>query len=126
MSKKRIFKTKTFNKIFNKLGLSDQDLIKAAQEIEVGLYEANLGGNLFKKRVAIGNRGKSQGLRTILATKISKHIFFIFVFSKTDKSNIDNNELLYLLKISEFLLNLSNEQLFSLMSQKYLFEVKYD
>ena len=54
MAKKRIFKTKAFSKWFNKSDLSDTDLLEAVKEIEKGLYEADLGGNVYKKRVAIG------------------------------------------------------------------------
>ena len=84
--KKRIFKTKAFSKWFNKSDLSDTDLLVAVKEIEKGLYEADLGGNIYKKRVAIGNRGKSRGARTIVATKLSEHWFFIFAFTKNERA----------------------------------------
>jgi hypothetical protein len=58
VSKKRIFKTKTFSKAFSKSDLSDVDLLNAVKEMEQGLYEADLGGYVYKKRIAIGNRGK--------------------------------------------------------------------
>ena len=54
MIKKRIFKTKLFSKLTNKYEITDYDLSKAVQEIQAGLYEADLGGNVYKKRVAIG------------------------------------------------------------------------
>ena len=57
MIKKRIFKTKLFSKLTNKYEITDYDLSKAVQEIQAGLYEADLGVNVYKKRVAIGNRG---------------------------------------------------------------------
>jgi len=126
MTRKRILKIKTFNKSLAKLELSDKDLLIAANQIEAGLYEANLGGNLYKKRIAIRNRGKSHGVRTIFATKLSKNIFFLFSFRKNEKVNIDNTELLNLLKISEFLLNLSNDEIRSLLEKNYLFEVNDD
>ena len=45
----RIFKTKFFNKWQNKESkLDNQALINAIKEIESGLVEANLGGNLYK------------------------------------------------------------------------------
>ncbi len=126
MTRKRILKSKTFNKSLAKLELSDKDLLIAANQIEAGLYEANLGGNLYKKRIATRNRGKSHGVRTIFATKLSKNIFFLFGFRKNEKVNIDNTELLNLLKISEFLLNLSNDEIRSLLEKNYLFEVNDD
>jgi len=56
-----------FAKAARKLGLSDAALVMAVREIEAGLVEARLGGFLLKKRIGIDGRGKSGGLRTILA-----------------------------------------------------------
>lgn len=57
MHQKRVFKTKTFDRWTKKL-FSDEVLCGAAREIEQGLYEANLGSGIFKKRVAIAGMGK--------------------------------------------------------------------
>ena len=77
MGKKRIFKTKTFAKWLKGSELTDQDLVGAVMEIAKGLYDADLGCNVFKKRIAIGNRGKSHGVRTIVATKLSIGSFYL-------------------------------------------------
>ena len=53
MPKQRIFKTKTFNKWMIKTDLSDSDIQSAVKEMKNGLIDANLGGNVFKKRVAL-------------------------------------------------------------------------
>ncbi len=78
MGKKRIFKTRKFSQWLKKSNLKDEDLVRATLEIEVGLYDAELGGNLYKKRVSSGNRGKSSGSRLILTTKLGKYWFFFF------------------------------------------------
>lgn len=44
-----------------KHGLSDQVLFKAVDEIEQGLIDADLGGSILKKRVALPGRGKRGG-----------------------------------------------------------------
>lgn len=49
----RIFKNKAFHRWLKEVGLSDNQLKNAAKEISNGLYEAHLGGNVFKKRVAL-------------------------------------------------------------------------
>lgn len=118
MAKKRIFKTKAFFKWSNKLDLSDTDLLEAVKEIEKGLYEADLGGNVYKKRVAIGNRGKSRGARTIVATKLSEHWFFIFAFTKNERANISDIELANIQKIAEVLLGLSSNEINKLILEK--------
>ena len=57
----RIFKTKTFAKWAVKQGINSANLCQAMLEIDSGLVDANLGGYLIKKRVAINGKGKSSG-----------------------------------------------------------------
>lgn len=73
---KRVFKTKTFDRWAKKV-LSDKVLCNAAREIEQGLYEADLGGGICKKRVAIAGMGKSGGTRTLVAKQHAAAIFFL-------------------------------------------------
>ena len=73
---KRVFKTKTFDRWAKKL-LSDDILCRAAREIEQGLFEADLGGGICKKRVAIAGMGKSGGARTLVAKQHAAAIFFL-------------------------------------------------
>ncbi|MDR9468349.1 type II toxin-antitoxin system RelE/ParE family toxin, partial [Marinospirillum sp.] len=63
----QVFKNKPFSKWAAREGLSDTALQVAIEEIARGLVDAELGGHIFKKRVAIGDRGKSGGVRTLLA-----------------------------------------------------------
>ena len=72
----RVFKTKTFDRWARKL-ISDLLLCKAAREIEQGLFDADLGGGLCKKRVALPGQGKSGSVRTLVAKKHKDHLFFI-------------------------------------------------
>jgi len=48
-----VYQTKTFARWAKKAGLRDAELYTAAQEVVVGQVEAKLGGNLYKKRVAL-------------------------------------------------------------------------
>ena len=73
---KRVFKTKTFDRWARKV-LSDPLLCQAAREIEQGLFEADLGGGVCKKRVAIAGQGKSGATRTLVAKKHKDAIFFL-------------------------------------------------
>ena len=47
---KRILKTRTFNRWLRKTLLTDTALLKAIDEMEQGLVDADLGGNIYKKR----------------------------------------------------------------------------
>jgi hypothetical protein len=62
----RIFKTKAFMKWAVNEGLDDQSLAAAVDEMEQGLVDARLGGQVYKKRVALAGRGKRGGARTLL------------------------------------------------------------
>jgi Uncharacterized protein conserved in bacteria len=48
-----VYKTKKFDRIARKLHLADADIIQAAREVITGHYEADLGGGVIKKRVAL-------------------------------------------------------------------------
>jgi hypothetical protein len=48
-----VYKTKYFNKWARKVGLNDSLLNYAVREIKSGLLDANLGGGLVKKRIAL-------------------------------------------------------------------------
>ena len=88
----KIIKTKLFAKWANKNEINDEQLICAAKEIAIDVYEANYGGGIIKKRVANKGRGKSGSARTIVAFKKGHNCFFVFGFEKNDKSNISLNE----------------------------------
>ena len=88
-----LFKTKRFQKWAANENLSDEVLKKAINEIENGLVDAELGGNVYKKRIGILGRGKRSGVRTLLAFKIEDRAFFIYGFSKNERANINADEL---------------------------------
>jgi len=56
--KMRVFKNKMFFKWAKSEGLTDSILLKAAKEIDQGLVDASLGGDLVKKRVPRKGEGK--------------------------------------------------------------------
>ena len=70
-------------------------------EIELGQYEASLGGYLYKKRVALGGKGKSSGARVIVAFKCEDKAIFIYGFSKNQKANITAEEVAALKKLAK-------------------------
>ena len=84
-----IYKTKVFDKWARNNDLSDLSLCNAVKEMKVGLFDADLGGGLFKKRVAKSGGGKRGGFRTLLATNRNDKWFFVFGFEKNARDNID-------------------------------------
>lgn len=57
--------------------LADDALIQAVSEMAQGLVDADLGGHVVKKRVALPGRGKRRGARTIVATNLGDRWFFL-------------------------------------------------
>jgi len=49
----RIFKTRQFSNWAGKEGLDSDSLIEAIAEMERGLNDADLGGHVYKKRIAL-------------------------------------------------------------------------
>jgi hypothetical protein len=90
----RVFKGKQFSRWATGEAISDDDLCQAAAEAFAGQYDADLGGYLFKKRIARTDGGKSGGYRTILGFRKSdsKRIFFLYGFPKNVRANITTRE----------------------------------
>ena len=107
-----------------KTGLSDNALMEAVSEMESGLIDADLGGHLVKKRVALPGQGKRGGVRTIVATKRSKRWFFLFGFSKNERANIDQDELKVLQEVAHDLLAFDERQLVEALSAGEIIEVR--
>ena len=101
-------------------------MAKAVKEIEDGIIDANLGGNLYKKRVASKAQGKSKSFRVILAFRAGDKMFFIHGFKKNAKSNISTEELSALKIYGETLLGLDEKIISKMIDSKLLHEVKYD
>jgi hypothetical protein len=102
-----IYKTRWFNRWARKQGLDNFSLCAAVHEMAEGLYDADLGGGLFKKRIARPGQGKRSGFRTLVATNRGDQWFFIFGFPKNERSNIDKNEEEALKKLAIELLSLT-------------------
>ncbi len=72
--------------------LPDAALCKAVREMESGLVDADLGGGLYKMRVARPGGGKSGGYRTLLSARIGSRYVFLLGFSKNKTANITKDE----------------------------------
>jgi hypothetical protein len=122
----QIFQTKWFAHWADKEGLSSQVLCSAVTEISQGLVDANLGGHVVKKRVALGGRGKSGGVRTLLAFKLNDKAFFMYGFAKNQQSNITDKELKALKLLAAKLLAYDSSQLAIAIAAQELYEVRED
>ena len=87
-----ILKRKDFARWQTKQHLTDTALCKAVEEMEKGLIDADLGGFLYKKRVARSGSGKSGGYRTLLSARLGNRYVFLHGFAKNDRANITQDE----------------------------------
>ena len=62
-------------------------------EIEAGSFDADLGGDVYKQRIARDGQGKRGGYRTIVLCKRGERAFFVYGFAKSKRDTIDDNEL---------------------------------
>lgn len=123
----RILKTKRFAKAAKDEGLTDRALKKAIDEFEQGLRGSELGGGLYKKRVAAGGKGKRGGLRTILVHKTADDkVFCIYVFAKSERVNIKSKELETFKETAKYLLEFKDADVEKAIKEKILFEVDLD
>jgi len=119
----RIFKTRLFMRWATKEGLTDKILYDAVQEMNTGLIDADLGGNVYKKRVSIKGRGKRGAFRTVLAFRIEERAFYLYGFAKNKRSNIGVKELKALRFLAQKYLEYSNEELNKAIKSNAMIEV---
>ncbi len=119
----RVFAIKRFYSWAQSNELTDGLLCEAVNDIEKGNVEANLGGNLFKKRIATKGRGKSGSVRTLLAYSAHRRTFFLYAFEKSDRDNITQREKTALKELGKFYLNLSDADLTPRLETKAIVEI---
>lgn len=87
-----VLKRKDFARWQAREKLPDTSLCQAVEEMERGLIDVDLGGFLYKKRVARPGGGKSGGYRTVLSARIGDRYVFLHGFAKSEKANITQDE----------------------------------
>jgi hypothetical protein len=72
----RIFKNGWFSRFAEREAISDEELKAAVADIENGRFDADLGGGVYKQRLARSGGGKSGGYRVIVFFKKNDKTFF--------------------------------------------------
>ena len=106
--------------------MTDTALCDAVKEMEQGLIDADLGGGVVKKRVALPGQGKSGSSRAIVAHRKKSHWFFVYGFEKNDRANITDRERAALQKMAADLFGYSEADLDALVTGKNLLEICND
>lgn len=123
---RRIFKLVRFSRWCRKSGLSDEALARAVKEMASGLIDADLGGNVYKKRISLPGRGKRGSTRTLVATNLGSHWFFLFGLEKNDRENFSPAEMATVRELARVYLKMDNTALDSAVAQGIFEEVSDD
>ncbi len=122
------YKVKKFSGEAKKDNVLDGMLLETVNDFlslgKEGQQKYSLGAGLYKLRLATKEgRGKSGGSRSILAIKQDNRVIWLHLFSKNDKNNVATNELKKLKRLSDILLELSDNDIAKLIELGELCEV---
>jgi hypothetical protein len=107
----RIFKNKTFSRFTRKEGITDEELKAIIPQLEANQPDADLGGDVYKMRLARQGEGKRGGYRVIVFFRSGERIFFAYGFAKSNLANIGDKDLRRLKLLAKYWLSYTNVQL---------------
>ncbi len=122
----RIYKRRDFARWQTAEGLPDASLLEAVKNLENGLIDADLGGFLYKQRIARPGSGKSGGYRTLLSARMGCCYIFLHGFAKSAKANITVEEKKALQFAGQTFLELSGDNLEKALQAGVLLKVQGD
>jgi hypothetical protein len=79
----RVFKNTWFTRFSRKEGITNAELWDIVNQLEAGQADADLGGGVYKQRIARPGEGKSGGYRVIVFFRSSERTFFTGGFAKS-------------------------------------------
>ena len=118
----RIFKNTWFTRFADKEGITDSELMEAVSRLEAG-SAIDLGGGVYKMRLARPGEGKLGGYRVIVFFKSEERTFYEYCFAKSDRGNIGEGELKRFKKDAKFYFALNDEQIKDFLRKRDLIEV---
>ena len=121
--KVRVFKNAWFSRFADKEGITDDELRDIVCQLEAGQADVNLGGDVYKQRLARPGEGKSGGYRVIVFFKSEERTFYTYGFAKSDKANISRKELVKLKKQARSLFSMSDVQIKAALKERVLNEI---
>ena len=107
----RLFKNTWFTRFADKEGISDDELWETVNQLEAGQADADLGGDVYKMRIARPGEGKSGGYRAIVFFRRGNKTFCHYAYPKTSRDNISEKELRVFKKLAKKHLAMTYEHL---------------
>ena len=106
-----VYLSKAFTRMARRGGLIDVHICQAVAEMNTGLIDANLGAGLFKKRIAMPGQGKRGSWRALLGFQAGKKAFFLYLFPKNSRDNIEGDERKALKRLARYYLTLKPSEI---------------
>ena len=119
----RVFKNTWFARFADREGITDSELREMVNQLEAGKADANLGGGVYKVRVARSGEGKSGGYRAIVFFRSEERTFFVYGFSKSDRDNIDEGELKVYKKKAKKVFSFTDEEIRDQLRRRIYIEI---
>ena len=119
----RVFMTRWFATWAAAEKLTYSVLASAVVELEQGLVDAELGGQVVKKRIALPGKGKRGGVRALLVFSRGDRAFFVYGFAKNERDNVSSKELKALKLLARELLSYTQPALVKAVKFGELIEV---
>jgi hypothetical protein len=108
----RVFKNTWFARFAAKEGITDGELKAIVNDVlEAGQAEANLGGGVYKARLARPGEGKSGGYRVIVLFRSGERTFYVYGFAKSARANISEKDLKRFKEMAKENIGMTDEQL---------------
>jgi len=114
------YSTKWFDKWTRKNKISIESLLDGVERTKTKLGSVDLGGGLYKVRIAKEGQGRSGGYRTIVVVKETKRSLYLYGFEKSDVDNIDEKQLMDLKRVAHVFLDMSVEKINELVDKNEL------
>jgi hypothetical protein len=119
----RIFQNQKFEQFAIRNRISLNAICDVVRELSSGLIHANLGGGVYKQRIARAGQGKSGGFRGIVFFRVESRIFFVVGFAKNDKSSLSPHELASLKVFAKEFFSYDEQQIECLLANRSLLEI---
>lgn len=101
-------------------------LCEVVARAERGLIDADLGGGVIKQRVARQGQGRSDGHRNMIVYRSGDRAVFVFGFAKSDRVDLEPDELADLKAAAKLLLSYDVGELDKAVDNQELWEVMCD
>ena len=119
-----IFKNTWFDRFAGREGITDDNLRTVVEQINAGHSCADLGGGVYKVRVARPDGGKSRGYRVIVFFRSGERAFFHYAYPKSSLRNISQQELKVFRKIAKDKLAMTGAELAKAVRVGELIEIQ--